>query len=85
MKYSQLGVKRCFVFRNISHEGIILPVSLQILNSMPAITLLFPLLNTDQINANQSDVAGQYCYITIMPYSPGKLWQSDPVSTQRSK
>ena len=49
MKYSQLGVKHCFVFGNISHEGIILPVSLQILNSMPAITILFPLLNTDQI------------------------------------
>ena len=41
------------VWKHVRHVGIILPTSLtfllQILKSMPAITLLFPLLNTNQI------------------------------------
>ena len=72
----RLGLKRCSVFGNIYVTRALFcqPVSLQILNCMPAITLLFPLLNTNQIwnNVNQSDVAGKYCYVTIMPYLPWK-------------
>ena len=47
----RLGLKRCSVFGNIYVTRALFcqPVSLQILNCMPAITLLFPLLNTNQI------------------------------------
>ena len=37
------------VCKHRCHEGIVLPTSLQFLNSMPAIMLLFSLLNIDQI------------------------------------
>ena len=51
IQYSQLGLKRCSLFVNISVTRALFcqPVSLQILNSMPTITLLFPFLNTNQI------------------------------------
>ena len=46
-----IGTKCCSVFGNIYVTRALFcqPVSLQILNSMPAITLLFPRLNTNQI------------------------------------
>ena len=46
-----IGTKALFCVwkQNVTRALFCQPVSLQILNSMPAITLLFLLLNTDQI------------------------------------